>query len=500
VVDFAALPPEVNSGRMYAGSGSEPMLVAAAAWDGLAAELSSATTSYASVVSELTSGPWLGPTSMAMATAAAPYATWMRTTAEQAVQTANQARAAAAAYEAAFAATVPPPVIAENRTLLMSLVATNVLGQNTPAIAATETQYAEMWAQDATAMYGYAGASATASTLTPFTPPPQNTSPAGVGAQAAAVGQAVATPAAAHSSSAVSQLMSTVPQVLQGLASAGSSAPTAELGNLLNSSMGSTLGNLGDLLNFGSGGTFLGSGVLFILGPLLEGPLAGALPALSLGSYGPELGASGATSLLGGTPGALGAGSAGIPAGLGRTGVLAGLGRAESVGGLSVPPTWAGAAPTLTRAATALPEPTLVGLPQAEVDGLGSGYGGMLPGSLMAAAAGGGGAAGGSWAAQRGSGAAQRGSGAPQPGDGMRSRYGPHPSVIPQAAREAGLYEGAHGQMVSPDQRAQGGDGPLSENVRAEINELRKQIADLAMERDLLMRSAALWAREAMGR
>lgn len=33
-------------------------------------------------------------------------------------------------------------------------VATNILGQNTPAIAATETQYAEMWAQDAAAMYG----------------------------------------------------------------------------------------------------------------------------------------------------------------------------------------------------------------------------------------------------------------------------------------------------------------------------------------------------------
>ena len=49
------------------------------------------------------------------------------------------------------------------------------LGQNTPAIATTEAHYAEMWAQDAAAMYGYAGSSAAASTLTPFADPPATT-------------------------------------------------------------------------------------------------------------------------------------------------------------------------------------------------------------------------------------------------------------------------------------------------------------------------------------
>ena len=33
-MDFAFLPPEINSGRMYDGPGSGPMLAAAAAWDG----------------------------------------------------------------------------------------------------------------------------------------------------------------------------------------------------------------------------------------------------------------------------------------------------------------------------------------------------------------------------------------------------------------------------------------------------------------------------------
>ncbi|HWF70805.1 MAG TPA: PPE family protein, partial [Mycobacterium sp.] len=59
-MDFATLPPEVNSGRMYAGPGSGPMLAAATAWNGLAAELQSTATSYGSVISELSGGPWLG--------------------------------------------------------------------------------------------------------------------------------------------------------------------------------------------------------------------------------------------------------------------------------------------------------------------------------------------------------------------------------------------------------------------------------------------------------
>src|ERR1700684_3779938 len=179
---------------MYAGAGSGSLVAGAAAWEGLASELGSAATSYRAVVSDLTAGPWVGPSSLSMAAAAAPYVAWMSTTASQAEQTASQLTSAIAAYEAAFTATVPPPVIVANRSLLAMLVATNILGQNTPAIAATEAQYAEMWAQDAEwgpkapgAMYGYAGARAAATTVTPFTSPPQTTNPAGTSTQAAAV-------------------------------------------------------------------------------------------------------------------------------------------------------------------------------------------------------------------------------------------------------------------------------------------------------------------------
>jgi PPE family len=61
------LPPEINSGRMYTGPGSGSMRAAAAASGELATELQSTVSSYSSVISTLTSGPWVGPSSLGMA-------------------------------------------------------------------------------------------------------------------------------------------------------------------------------------------------------------------------------------------------------------------------------------------------------------------------------------------------------------------------------------------------------------------------------------------------
>src|SRR5271168_2467284 len=223
-MDFGIYPPEVNSLRMYTGPGAAPMLTAAQAWQGLAAELHSAASSYQSVVSSLTAGQWLGPASASMAAAAASYVTWLNATAAQAEETAAQAKAAAAAYQTAFASTVPPPMVAANRSQLMTLVATNLFGRNTQAIAANEAQYGEMWAQDAAAMYGYAASSASATTLTPFSPPQQNTNPGGSAGQAAAVSQATGT-SAGNVQSTVQQAFSAVPNALQSLATAAPAAP-----------------------------------------------------------------------------------------------------------------------------------------------------------------------------------------------------------------------------------------------------------------------------------
>ncbi|ARG59417.1 hypothetical protein B1T45_10150 [Mycobacterium kansasii] len=185
------LPPEVNSARMYTGPGSASLRTAAASWQLLAVELHSAASMYRSVVMDLTSMQWTGSSSMSMAAAVIPYVDWLTVTAEQAGHTAAQATAAATAFEQAFAMTVPPPLIAANRAELLALIATNFFGQNTAAIATTEAQYMQMWAQDATAMDDYTVASAAAWKLTPFASPQPDTNPAGRSAQHAAVTRAI---------------------------------------------------------------------------------------------------------------------------------------------------------------------------------------------------------------------------------------------------------------------------------------------------------------------
>lgn len=187
-MNFAVLPPEINSARMYLGAGLGPMLNAAVAWDGLAAELGSAATSFSSVTSGLAGSFWQGPASTAMADAAVPYLGWLNAAASQAEQAALRARLTAAAFEAALAATVHPAIISANRTQLVSLVFSNLLGQNATAIADAEIQYEQMWARDVAAMLDYhARASAALSTLTPFPPTlARLVNPATVNAAAAA--------------------------------------------------------------------------------------------------------------------------------------------------------------------------------------------------------------------------------------------------------------------------------------------------------------------------
>jgi PPE-repeat protein len=167
-MNFSVLPPEVNSARMHVGAGSGPILAAAAAWDGLADELGSAATSFGSVTSGLAGESWQGAASAAMTSVAARYVGFLSTAATQAGAAATQAKAAAAAFEAARGATVHPALVSANRTNLVSLVISNLFGQNAPAIAAAEAEYEQMWAQDVEAMAGYhAGASAAATQLGP---------------------------------------------------------------------------------------------------------------------------------------------------------------------------------------------------------------------------------------------------------------------------------------------------------------------------------------------
>jgi PPE-repeat protein len=337
---YAAFPPEINSGRMYTGAGSGPLIAAATAWDELATELQSASDSYASLISSLTSGPWLGPTSLNMAAAITPYVTWMQTTAAQAAETANQAIAAVSAYETAFAAHVPPAEIAANRSQLASLVASNIIGQNNAAIAATEVEYGEMWAQDALAMDTYAGSSAAATKLTPFTPAPQVTNPGGLASQAAATAQAASTSAG----TAAQTLTYTGNPILQWLANL-STDYTDTMNGLLNSLFGSTgastytalFNAVKTPLSFTTGFNDLGLLTNFPVSQFLKftpAPGFGALPKEGLGAglTGPWWGRGWLTSS--------------VSADMGNAGTL--------VGKLSVPPSWATATPAIRTVAAAL--------------------------------------------------------------------------------------------------------------------------------------------------
>ena len=448
---------------MYAGAGSGSLVGAAAAWEGLASELGSAATSYRAVVSDLTGGPWVGPSSVAMAAAAAPYAAWMSTTAAAAEQTASQVGSAIAAYEAAFAATVAPPVIAANRSLLAALVATNILGQNTPAIAATEALYAEMWAQDAGAMYGYAGASEAATTVTPFNPPPQTTNPAGTSTQAAAVSQAAASPAGAAQNA-----LSQVPAALQSLASGHlSDGLTSMIVNGVNSPGNQAILGVTDAIGTDSGPptvpSLTSATLLNSIAPLFAfgfgGGPAAAAPAAAAAAAAPPAAAAAA-------PAAGLAGSYG--SGMGGAGVSAGLGQAATVGGLSVPQSWATESPAIRLAATALPAAGLEGLPQGGTAGLG-GFGGMpMMGGVVNAS--------------------RNGAAGPRPESRLK--------MIPQLGTAPGGHEGIPDRGITPTGRAVDAVDALSERERHELQTLREEIADLAMERDAVDRLI----REAMRR
>ena len=243
---------------------------------------------------------------------------------------------------------VPPATIAANRTQLASLNATNVFGQNTPAIAANEAQYGEMWAQDASAMYGYAGNSAAASRLTAFTAAPSTTNPSGAANQAAAAAQAVGTATGTGVQSTLSQLVSTVPTTLQNLASPAASstslstllsdltsATSTALGTTVSENLLTTLVTL-PITDTAYFGLFAG---IDAIQPLISTPMNIALTQAMTPVAAAAGGAAAAAPAAAAAVGA--AGGLGGVAGLGG---LAALGQAASVGTLSVPPSWGTAA------------------------------------------------------------------------------------------------------------------------------------------------------------
>jgi PPE-repeat protein len=375
---FAFYPPELNSALMFAGAGSGPLFGAASAWDGLASDLSGAAASFDSVVTGLTNGPWSGPASLSMAAAATPYVGWLSAAAGQAEAAASQARVAATAFESALAATIPTPVIAANRAQLMTLIATNILGQNTPAIFMTEFEYMEMWAADVAAMLGYhGGAAAVAAALPSFSLPSFNLS--------GLTGLLGATPL----SGAVSQV--------SGLAGSGGSALTSALSPVLSPVSSAASGALSGFQSFyGQYGSLIGTVIQpasLAMSPMMMGIQAGMQAGNSsslAGATGAGLAGADTPKFVGDTiPKGLGAGGLG---GLGSVG--GGLGNARLVGAMSVPPTWQGSTPArMVSAAMSgmgeMPAGAMAGAAQGGAGmmpmpmPMGGGAGGGMPGGMM---------------------------------------------------------------------------------------------------------------------
>jgi PPE-repeat protein len=355
-MDYAFAPPEINSARMYAGPGSGSFLAAAGSWDALSAELATTAEGYESVLSNLTSFQWRGVASEAMAAAAAHYMGWLQTAAEQTKQTAIQVRAAASAYEHAHATTVPPTAVAANRARLASLIATNVVGQNTAAIAATEAQYSDYWAQDTAAMSGYHASSAAATQLPRISSPSKSTNEAGLTAQNAAISQANALAAQSNS---VSQAL-----------------PKADLPTF----------SINDA-EFGLLDVISATGTSISSPTLLEQMVTGAIGAEANLGILPKLAAPAAIAPLAALPELAGATSS-MSGGAGLGNITATLTRAGSIGPMSVPATWS--APSIPKAFSPL-EPagmtTIPGTDGAVASGY-PGYPGMPAGATSRGASG----------------------------------------------------------------------------------------------------------------
>jgi PPE-repeat protein len=323
-MEFTTLPPEVISALIHSGPGSESLADAAAAWRQLGADLEDAADNYAAAVSSMVD-TWHGPSAAAMSQSVAPYLSWLRTTSQQAQQVAASAQAAAGAFNSASASVVPTAQVLANRTQLAQLLATNIFGRNMPAIAATEANYQQMWANNAAAMTRYQAASTQATNLPQFTSPTSTTDPS-----------AQATQSSAQTAAATNSASSTAAKAAAA-ASPADALPTAGDPNAGYVGLANTYAN-----------QFVSSGFpINLLSYLAQSQSAQALQGVSAqvgqgvsegeealggGGLGGAAGALGALGAGGGGLGALGAAGLSAPAAAAATGV------AVPMGGLMAPP------------------------------------------------------------------------------------------------------------------------------------------------------------------
>lgn len=334
VMDFAALPPEITSTLVWSGPGSAPLMAAATAYANLGAEVSTTATSWESIITTLTTDVWTGGGSSAAATAAQTIVTYLTDAAAALEQAGSAASASAAAFEAAYAGVVNPALVFTNRAEYAAALA--AVPFSLPLLTELETEYSEMWVQDATAMSAYQAASdAAAGMLQPVTPLASTVDPA---AQATSDATVTASDAAVSTQSLLSSLTDSL----------GITNPVAS-NNILQSIDGflgtpSVLNAINGAVNTAAWFSMITIPTAVSLGHVLAGA---AVPAAAVSDVVP----AGAGGIIEGS-----VVSSVTPAGGLGSAATASMGGAQTVSRLSVPASWAAnAAPQAELAAATAP-------------------------------------------------------------------------------------------------------------------------------------------------
>ena len=247
-VNYWGLTPEVNAIRLTTGPGAAAMAPVVAAYTAAGTTHVQQGAQMMATAATTAAGSWQGVGGSAMMAAAVPKSEWQIEAGAHAAKASTLIGEAAAAHSAAVAATIPYPVVIANRIREATLQATNIIGQNTPAIGEADVEYAEYHAQNATAMTGYSTAAAgiVSGLSVPLTPPvAAGANPAGMAAGLAGMGASAGQFGAQATMQGLSAPLQAAGQAVSSAAPAALSAATSS-GTGTSGTEGADVGTMGN--------------------------------------------------------------------------------------------------------------------------------------------------------------------------------------------------------------------------------------------------------------
>lgn len=379
---YWGIPPEINDFRLRTGPGAAAVAPLNLAYqEASVVHLQQGQQMLATAMA--TNASWMGPGDVSMTETAAPMAAHLEVVGGHAQAAAQTITAAGQAHSGAVASSIPYPTVIANRVREATLEATNVIGQNTPAIVQANVEYGEYWAQNAGAMMGYLAAAAPLiqALSVPLTPSPLGANPAGMAAEVAGLASAGAE-AGVQGMSSVLQQAATAGSgaadagagVASGLASGVAGVSNGSDGSTTQAGQAESAGQPAATGQQGQAGAQLLQEAQAMAGPMMSAPSSllqgaaeplsalGQAPAMIGGQLGGLMGplmSSAAGGGLGGAPrlselalgwpaaaaGGLGAANGGFAGGAGAGAVSAALtkpsaGSAAMAGPVGVPTSW----------------------------------------------------------------------------------------------------------------------------------------------------------------